>query len=309
MLIALFSMMLAQGAVWYCAFFYAQVFIERMIKVAPATVNLLMIAVVVASAPLYVLFGWLSDKVGRKWVMTLGMALATAALFPGFHLITSLANPALAAAQAATPVVVAADPATCSVQFDPVGKAKFVSACDIAKSVLATAGRQLPQRRAARRARRRWCKVGGHGGDGRRTGGAMTAGALAITKATDAAQIKAALKAGGYPEKADAAAGEHRGRVLRAAAVHRRRHRPLRPAGGLPGGAVPHPRALHGAEPALPHRHRLGRRLPARHGLRHGRQLSGDIYFGLWYPVIGGAVAVLVAALLLPETRGRDLDA
>ena len=108
-LIALFSMMVAQGAVWYCAFFYAQVFIEKVIHVQPALVNLMTLAIVVVSAPLYVLFGWLSDRIGRKWVMTLGTLLTTAAIVPGFHLITAYANPALARAQASTPVTVLAD--------------------------------------------------------------------------------------------------------------------------------------------------------------------------------------------------------
>ena len=305
-LIALFSLMLAQGAVWYCAFFYAQVFIERVIKVAPSTVNLLMIAVVIASAPLYVFFGWLSDKVGRKWVMTIGTAVATAALFPGFHLITTLANPALARAQATTPVIVAADPKTCSAQFDPVGKAKFVSACDIAKNVLATSGVSyrniaLPPGAAA------VVKVGPTAvtvTDGR----GMTPGALAITKAADGAQIKSALKAGGYPPAADPAQANIVGVFLVMLL--------------FTVGAT----ALYGPQAAclvelFPTRVRytalslpyhigtgwVGGFLPA---TAYAMVVSsGDIYFGLWYPVIGGAIAVLVAVLLLPETRGRDLDA
>ena len=305
-LIALFSMMLAQGAVWYCAFFYAQVFIERVIKVAPATVNLLMIAVVVVSAPLYVLFGWLSDKVGRKWVMTLGIALATAALFPGFHLITRLANPALARAQATTPVLVAADPRTCSAQFDPLGKAKFVSACDIAKNQLATSGVSyrnvaLPPGAAT------MVKVGAATvtvTDGR----GATAGALAVVKTLDAAQIKGALKAGGYPAAADPAQANIPAVFLVMLL--------------FTVGAT----ALYGPQAAclvelFPTRVRytalslpyhigtgwVGGFLPA---TAYAMVVaSGDIYFGLWYPVIGGALATVVFVLCLPETRGRDLQA
>jgi len=77
--------MFAQGAVWYCAFFYSQVFLERFLKVEPSTVNMLIMGAVAVSAPLYVFFGWLSDKVGRKWVLWFGMTLALAAFFPGFH--------------------------------------------------------------------------------------------------------------------------------------------------------------------------------------------------------------------------------
>ena len=139
-LIALGSMMVAQGAIWYCAFFYAQTFIEKIVKVDPQTVNAIMIAVVVCSAPLYVFFGWLSDRVGRKVVMVCGMILTTAAIYPGFHAIVALGNPALAEAAQRSPVIVTADPATCSLQFDPVGKTQFKTACDIAKSVLTNAG-------------------------------------------------------------------------------------------------------------------------------------------------------------------------
>ncbi len=139
-LIVLFAIMIAQGAVWYTAFFYAQFFLENVIKVAPATVNLVMIAVVAVSVPLYLFFGWLSDRVGRKPVMLAGMILATAAAFPGFHMLTNVGNPDLAAASKTSPVTVVADPAECSLQFDPVGKTQFRTSCDIAKSTLASAG-------------------------------------------------------------------------------------------------------------------------------------------------------------------------
>jgi MFS family permease len=140
-LIALIAVMCGQGAAWYTLFFYAeQVFLERFLKIAPATGTALLIAISLASAPLYVLFGALSDRVGRKWVMWSGMTLALVAFFPGFHALTHLANPALEAAQARTPVVVVADPARCSPQFDPLGKAKFVTSCDIAKTTLSNAG-------------------------------------------------------------------------------------------------------------------------------------------------------------------------
>ena len=139
-LIAFFGIMCAQGAVWYFTFFYMQVFLERSLGLPAATKDMLLIVMTVVSAPLYVFFGWLSDKVGRKPVMLGGMLLALALYFPGSHWIAQSANPALVAAQRATPVFVETDPATCSVQFDPVGTAKFTSACDIAKSTLVTKG-------------------------------------------------------------------------------------------------------------------------------------------------------------------------
>ena len=304
-LIALFSVMVAQGAVWYVVFFYSQVFIERVIKVAPSTVNLVMIAVVLASSPLYVLFGALSDRVGRKWVMAGGMAVATLALFPAFHVLTALGNPALTRASRAAPVVVSADPATCSVQFDPVGKAQFRSPCDIARGAVAASGASYLSV-AAPAGAPATVSVGGRtvvAPDGRGQGGA----ALAATKARAGVQIGAALQAAGYPT--GVATGTNALGLFAVLML-------------LSVGAC----ALYGPQAAclvelFPTRVRytalslpyhigtgwVGGFLPA---TAYAMVVSsGNIYFGLWYPVIGGAIATVVAVLLLPETRGTDLDA
>src|SRR6185437_6881675 len=139
-LLALFAIMSAQGAVWYTAFFYVQTFMEKFLKVEPAIINGLLMAATAVSAVGYVVFGWLSDRIGRKPVMLFGMTLMLAAYFPGFHGLATTLNPALAEAEQRTPVTVIADPADCSVQFDPIGKAAFTSSCDIAKGALANAG-------------------------------------------------------------------------------------------------------------------------------------------------------------------------
>src|SRR5205085_5450750 len=139
-LIAFFGIMCAQGAVWYFTFFYLQVFLEKSLGLPGQTKDLLLIVMTVVSAPLYVYFGWLSDRIGRKPVMVGGMLLALVLYFPASHWIASAANPALVAAQESTPIFVETNPKTCAVQFDPLGTAKFVSACDIAKSTLVTKG-------------------------------------------------------------------------------------------------------------------------------------------------------------------------
>src|SRR5258705_6864996 len=113
---------------------------ENFLKVEPATINGLMMAVTAASAMGYVVFGWLSDRVGRKPVMLFGMTLMLAAYFPGFHMLAKTLNPALAEAVTRNPATIIADPADCAVQFDPVVKTSFTSSCDIAKSALANAG-------------------------------------------------------------------------------------------------------------------------------------------------------------------------
>src|SRR5207302_11081116 len=137
-LIAFFGIMCAQGAVWYFTFFYMQVFLEKSLGLPSQTKDLLLIVMTVVSAPLYVYFGWLSDRLGRKPVMVGGMLLALLLYFPASHWIAAAANPQLIEAEQQTPIFVDTAPSTCSVQFDPVGTAKFVSACDIAKSALVT---------------------------------------------------------------------------------------------------------------------------------------------------------------------------
>jgi MFS family permease len=303
-LLALFTMMVAQGAVWYCAFFYAQAFLEKIIKVAPATVNEILIAIVVCSAPMYVFFGWLSDKVGRKWVMCGGMILATAALWPGFHLMVEHGNPGLAQASRNAPVVVTADPATCALQFDPVGKAQFRSSCDIAKSVLTNAGASY-RNVAAPAGTVASVQIGG-AVISSVNGTALTPAALKTAKAGVEAKLKAALKVAGYPDKADPKRTDAFG-VFLVMLV-------------FTIGAT----ALYGPQAAclvelFPARVRytalslpyhigtgwVGGFLPA---IAYAMvTASGDIYFGLWYPIVATVIAILCTIFLLPETRGRDL--
>ncbi len=305
-LIALFSMMVAQGSVWYCAFFYAQFFIERVIKTPAATVNLVMIAIVMTSAPLYVFFGWLSDKVGRKIVMTLGTAMATAALFPGFQMITQAANPALVAAQARAPIVVYADPTECSLQFDLIGKAQFRSSCDVAKSVLSGAG--VSYRNVAAPAGTvaevRIAEQTIVSADGRQ----LTAAPLKALKASVEGRIKAGLARAGYPASADPAHVDVWKIYLillfftvGATALY-----------GPQAAALVElfPTRIRYTALSLPYHIGtgwVGGFLPA---TAYAMVVAkGDIYFGLWYPVVGGTLAVLCFIFLLPETRGRDLNA
>jgi hypothetical protein len=304
-LIALGSMMVAQGAIWYSAFFYAQTFIEKIVEVAPETVNAIMIAVVVCSAPLYVFFGWLSDKVGRKIVMVSGMVLTTATLYPGFHWIVQAGNPALAQAAVTAPVVVIADPATCSLQFDPVGKAQFQTSCDIAKSVLTNAG--VTYKNAAAPAGSVASVRVGKTVVPSVEGGGVDPKALKGLKAGVETKLKAALKSAGYPAKAD---------PLRTNAIGIFLVMMLFTVGAT---------ALYGPQAAamselFPARIRytalslpyhigtgwVGGFLPATAYAMVAA--TGDIYFGLWYPIIGAVFAILVSLLFLPETRGRDLN-
>ncbi len=303
-LLSLFAFMSAQGAVWYTAFFYTQIFLERFLKVAPATVNTLMICATIASAPLYVMFAWLSDRVGRKWVMWFGMTLALIAFFPGFQALTMAANPALAEAQRATPVVVVADPADCALQFDPVGRAQFVSACDIAKTSLANAGVSYDNQAAPAGAPAQ-VRVG-------QTivvsidGSQLSPDALKAARAEVDSQIREALSANGYPAAADPAR-------TNLVAVF-----------GILMIFVVAATALYGPMAAtlvelFPTRVRYtAMSLPYHIGTGWVGGFvpfsafaivtaTGNIYSGLWYPVIFTGISVVVC-LFLPETKGKPLD-
>jgi len=303
-LIALVGIMFAQGAVWYAGYFYTRFFMERVLKVEVATVDMMILAITVASAFLYVFFGWLSDRVGRKPVMVGGMVLFLIAIFPGFHALTNAANPALAQAQASAPVTVIADPATCAVQFDPVGKTAFASSCDLAKTVLSNAGvsydnlaAEPGSLAAVRVGTVEIASVEGAG---------LDAAALKSARTDVETRVKAALTEAGYPARADPA-GINLIAVFAILMVFM-----------VAATAVYGPQAAALVE-LFPTRVRYtAMSLPYNIGTGWVGGLlpaasfalvawSGNIYFGLWYSVGFTAVAAVVALIFLPETRGRDL--
>ena len=139
-LIALLGLVAGQAVVWYTGQFYALFFLEKTLKVDGALANILIATALLLATPFFVFWGWLSDKIGRKPIILAGCLIAAVAYLPLFHALTDAANPRLAQATAAAPVIVRADPADCSLQFDPVGKTVFNRSCDVAKSYLARAG-------------------------------------------------------------------------------------------------------------------------------------------------------------------------
>jgi MFS family permease len=136
-ILALLGLTAGQAVVWYTGQFYALFFLTQTLKVDAATANILIALSLVIGTPFFIFFGWLSDKIGRKGIIMAGCLIAAMTYFPLFNLLTHFANPALEAAQKSAPVTVIADPAQCSFQFNPVGTAKFTSSCDIAKAFLA----------------------------------------------------------------------------------------------------------------------------------------------------------------------------
>jgi MFS family permease len=304
-LIALVCIMFAQGAVWYAGYFYTRFFMERVLKVDVGTVDQLILAITVASAGLYVFFGWLSDRVGRKTVMIGGMILALVAFFPGFHALTRTANPALAEAQERAPVVVIADPASCAVQFDPVGKAAFASSCDIAKSVLSNAGVSYDNQKAepgsTALVRIGGAEVSSVEGKG------LAPAELKAARADVETRLKATLLQAGYPEKADPARLNWWGTfgvlmifIVAATALY-----------GPQAAALVElfPTRVRYTAMSLPYNIGtgwVGGLLPAASFALVA--WSGNIYFGLWYALIFTAVAAVAAMFFLPETKGRNLD-
>jgi hypothetical protein len=302
-LIAFFGIMCAQGAVWYFTFFYMQVFLEKSLGLPGATKDLLLIVMTVVSAPLYVYFGWLSDRVGRKPVMVGGMLLALVMYFPASHWIAEAANPALIEAQDNTPIFVVTDPATCSVQFDPVGTAKFDSACDIAKSILVTKGISF-KTRAATDAQTKVIigteSVPIHAGTG------LSGPELKALKAKTADAITAELTLAAYPKSADPAHANITELIIllllfvvAATALY-----------GPQAAALVEmfPTRVRYTAMSLPYHVGtgwVGGFLPVSSFAIVA--ITGNIFEGLWYAVVFTGISVVVSLLFLKESAGRRL--
>lgn len=303
-LIVLFGVLTSQGVVWYLAQFYTLFFLQHVLKLDLADANGLVMIVTAITLPFYVFFAWLSDKIGRKPVMLAGLLVATLAVFPVFRMLTAAVNPALASAGERAPVTVVSAPADCSLQFDLIGKAQYVSSCDIAKSTLTSAG--VPYRNEAASEGFAHVKVGPEdvaSPDGR----GLNAADLAAAKKDFELRLKTALARAGYPEQADPAAVD-RTQVLILLLIL-----------GLAAAALYAPQAAALVE-LFPTRIRytalsvpyhvgvgwFGGFLPATAFAIVAA--TGDIYAGLWYPAIVSGIGFIVTLLFLPETYKRAID-
>ncbi|HSV71105.1 MAG TPA: MFS transporter [Methylibium sp.] len=237
-ILALVGLTAGQAVVWYTGQFYALFFLTQALKVDGSTANLLVAASLVIGTPFFIVFGALSDKIGRKPIILAGCLIAALTYFPVFKMLTEAANPDLAKAQASAQVVVTADPSECSFQFNPTGTKKFTSSCDIAKQKLAVASvsydnlvapagqpatikvgetvismavtpEEIATAKAAAETRLADLKAAATPDAKAEAAAAASLKALGDAKtAKDAvltAKLKAALKAAGYPEKADPA--------------------------------------------------------------------------------------------------------
>ncbi|TNE39235.1 MAG: MFS transporter [Sphingomonadales bacterium] len=305
-LVALFGAVAGQAVVWYCGQFYALFFLEKTLKVDGATANILIAIALALATPFFVFFGWLSDKIGRKPIILGGCLLAAISYFPLYSALTTAANPALAHAQAASPVTVTVDQNQCSFQFDPVGKNKFdQSACDIAKAYLAKTGINYHNAQSAVGTAGE-VHVGGKtlfipdpkalSGDDLKT---------AISGFQD--EMKATLADAGYPAKADDKAIN---KVMVIAILWALAMLVTMVYGPIAAMLVElFPTKIRYTSMSLPYHIGngwFGGFLPTTAFAMVAA--TGDIYYGLWYPVVIAGLTVVIGLLFLPETFRRAID-
>ena len=305
-ILALVGLTAGQAVVWYTGQFYALFFLEKILKVDGALTNQLVAYGLAIGTPFIILFGWLSDKIGRKPIILGGCLLAALTYFPLFHALTAAANPGLAEASQRAPITVIADPADCAFQFDPVGKAAFNSSCDIAKSYLARAG--LPYRNEAAPAGTLARVTVGEAALGSFDGQTLERNALATQRAAWEAQAATALTQAGYPAASDSAT-VNKPMVVAILAI-------LMIYVAMVYGPIAamlvemFPAAIRYTSMSLPYHLGngwFGGFLPTTSFAMVAA--SGDIYYGLWYPVVVAGLTFVIGFFFIRETRNADIDA
>ena len=306
-LISLLGAVMGQAVVWYTGQFYALFFLERIVKVDGATTNILVAIALVLATPGFVFFGWLSDRIGRKPIIMTGLLLAMLTYFPLFGALTRYANPALYAAQAAAPVTVVADPKDCSFQFDPIGKNLFDStSCDIAKNLLAKSSVTYKREDAPAGtiAKIRSGANSFDAPDPKVVKGADRKKAIADFQK----QVKSALTAAGYPDKADPAAINKPMVVLVLFILVLYVTMVYGPIAALLVELFP--ARIRYSAMSLPYHIGngwFGGFLPTTAFAMVAA--TGDIYYGLWYPIVVAGITLVLGLLFLPETFKRSIDA
>jgi MFS family permease len=305
-ILALVGLTAGQAVVWYSGQFYALFFLTQALKVDGATANIMVAVSLLIGTPFFLVFGSLSDKIGRKPIIMLGCFLAVVTYFPVFTALTKAANPDLAAAQAANKVVVTANPDECSFQFNPTGTAKFTSSCDIAKQALASSSVSYENAVAAPG-----------------TPATITVGATVINSYTskgvskDEAKAKGdefkkalgdALKAANYPAKADMAKFD---KVMVAAILTYLVILVTMVYGPIAAMLVEmFPTRIRYTSMSLPYHIGngwFGGLLPTTAFAIVAQ--TGNMYNGLWYPIIIAAMTFVIGVLFVKETKDVDIYA
>ncbi len=303
-ILALVGLTMGQAVVWYTGQFYTQFFLTGSLKVDGATANILVALSLLIGTPFFLLFGSLSDKIGRKWIIMAGLALAIATNFPIFRMLTEAANPDLAKAQASSKVTVTADPKECSFQFNPTGVAKFTSSCDVAKQVLAAGSVSYET-------------IDGSGPAKVQIGDKVIDSYTSVGLPADEAKkkdtefkgaVSAALKEHGYPTKADPAKMNKPMIVLLLTILVIYVTMVYGPIAAMLVEMFP--TRIRYTSMSLPYHIGngwFGGLLPAT-ALAIVAQ-TGNMYNGLWYPIIVAAVTLVIGILFVKETKDVDIYA
>ena len=310
-ILALFGLVAGQAVVWYTGQFYALFYLTQVLKVDPKAANLLIAASLVIGTPFFVVFGSLSDRIGRKVIIMAGLLFAIILYIPNtpvslFNGLTHFANPALEKAMATSPASITADVNECTFQFNPTGTAKFTSSCDIAKQVMASNSASYTTIAGP---------AGGTAvvkiGDTEIQGYSAKGMAPADAKAKDAEfkkAIREALNAAGYPAKADPAAINYPAvlgilviLVLLVTMVY----------GPIAAMLVEmFPTRIRYTSMSLPYHIGngwFGGLLPTISFALVAQ--NGNIYYGLWYPIIIAAMTLVIGVLFVKETKDVDIYA
>jgi len=304
-LLALLGLTAGQAVVWYTGQFYALFFLQSILKVDQFTANVMVAWSLIAVTGGFLVFGALSDKIGRKPIILGGCLLAALTYFPLFNMLTASANPALHAAQASVPVVVKTNTDDCSFQFNPVGTAKFTKECDVAKALLArSAVAYSTENQPA----------------GTPTVVTVKGKDFPVADPAFSKAVTAALTEAGYPSATanpsvikaahplDIFTGQKLAviGILFILAVY-----VTMVYGPIAAALVElFPTRIRYTSMSLPYHIGngwFGGLLPATAFAMVAQ--TGDIYYGLWYPIVIAVFTFVVGLIFIPETKDRDLMA
>lgn len=305
-ILALFGLTAGQAVIWYTGQFYALFYLTQVLHVDSTTTQMMVALALLIGLPFFVVFGALSDRIGRKPIIMAGCLLAIFTYYPAFSALTRAANIDLAAAQASTHVTLKAHPNECSFQFSPTGTARFTSSCDIAKQVLARAAVSyetvpaLPGSLAT-------IQIGADVIQSHDARGLSPDEAKARA-AEFSAQVNATLRKDGYPEKADPAKMDKPTivailvyLVILATMVY----------GPIAAALVElFPTRIRYTSMSLPYHIGngwFGGLVPTAAFAIVAQ--TGNLYSGLWYPIGIAAMTVVIGVMFLPETRGVNIYA
>jgi MFS family permease len=313
-ILALVGLVAGQAVVWYSGQFYALFFLQNVLKVDGSTANILVAVSLIIGTPFFVVFGTLSDKIGRKPIIMAGLALAVVTYFPLFGALTEAANPKLAAAQKSAKISVTVDPAQCSFQGSPIARdVDFTSSCDIAKRSLAQASASYESVEKA--GQQAVVQIG----DKSITvpTGVLTAGGHKFDDASGKAiaafkkEVAEAMKAAGYPPKADpipfgSAAWWKVVAILSILVLY-----VTMVYGPIAAMLVElFPTRIRYTSMSLPYHIGngwFGGLMPTIAFAMVAQ--NGNIYHGLWYPITIAAVTFVIGMIFVRETKDRDIFA